>query len=70
MISYTIYIVDDEKTITDGVTMALEDDYRIRAFSDAETAIGQLQEDPPDLILLDIGLPGMNGVNCKKILRI
>ena len=62
-ISYSIYIVDDEITITDGVTMALEDDYQIKAFSDAETAIEQLEEDPPDLILLDIGLPGMNGID-------
>ena len=63
MISYSIYIVDDEQTITDSVTMALEDDYRIKAFSDAEKAIAQLEEDPPDLILLDIGLPGMNGLS-------
>ena len=63
MINYSIYIVDDEKTITDGVTMALEDDYRIKSFSDAETAITHLEKDPPDLILLDIGLPGMNGID-------
>ena len=63
MISYSIYIVDDEKTITDAVTMALEDDFRIKAFSDAEKAIEQLEKDPPDLILLDIGLPGMNGID-------
>ena len=63
MINYSIYIVDDEKTITDGVSMALEDDYRIKAFSDAETAIAHLEKDPPDLILLDIGLPGMNGID-------
>jgi DNA-binding NtrC family response regulator len=62
-ISYSIYIVDDEKTITDGVTMALEDDYRIKAFSDAETAIEELKKETPDLILLDIGLPGMNGID-------
>ena len=48
MIKYSIYIVDDEQTITDSVTMALEDDYRIKAFSDAETAIAQLPKDPPD----------------------
>jgi DNA-binding NtrC family response regulator len=62
-ISYLIYIVDDEKTITDAVSMALEDDYEIKTFSHAEPAIEQLEEDPPDLILLDIGLPGMNGID-------
>ena len=68
-ISYSIYIVDDEKTITDGVTMALEDDYRIKAFSEAETAIEQIEEDPPDLILLDIGLPGMNGIDALRHIK-
>jgi len=69
MISYSIYIIDDEKTITDGVTMALEDDYRIKAFAEAETAIGQLEQDPPDLILLDIGLPGMNGIDALRRIK-
>ena len=69
MISYSIYIVDDEKTITDGVTLALEDDYRIKAFSDAETAIEQLQTETPDLILLDIGLPGMNGIDALRYIK-
>lgn len=69
MISYSIYIVDDEKTITDGVTMALEDDYRIKAFSDAETAIAHLKKETPDLILLDIGLPGMNGIDALRHIK-
>ena len=69
MISYSIYIVDDEQTITDSVTMALEDDYRISAFSDAETAIERLEKDPPDLILLDIGLPGMNGIDALRHIK-
>jgi DNA-binding NtrC family response regulator len=69
MIPYSIYIIDDEKTIRDGVTMALEDDYRITAFSEAETAMGQLEKEPPDLILLDIGLPGMNGIDALRHIK-
>src|SRR5210317_1913861 len=69
MIKYSIYIVDDEQTITDSVTMALADDYQIKAFSDAETAIAQLPKDPPDLILLDIGLPGMNGIDALRHIK-
>ena len=59
---YTIYVVDDEQTIRDGIAMALEADYRVRVFSDAETAIDTMKKDLSDLILLDIGLPGMNGI--------
>jgi len=69
MIQYSIYIVDDEKTIREGVTMALEADYHMEAFSDAETAIEAIDKNPPDLILLDIGLPGMNGIEALSQIK-
>ena len=58
----TLYIVDDEKTIREGIAMALEGRYRVKAFATAEDGIGAMKKEPPDLILLDIGLPGMNGI--------
>jgi len=61
-IRYHLFIVDDEPTIRDGITLALEDDYQITAFGNAEDALKALPQAPPDLILLDIGLPGMNGI--------
>ncbi len=61
MISYSIYIVDDEEIIREGVTMALEADYQVEAFPTAESAMGAIKDNPPDLVLLDIGLPGMDG---------
>ena len=57
MIHYTIYIIDDEQSIRDGITMTLETDYHVRSFAKAEPAMDALQEDPPDLIQLDVGLP-------------
>jgi DNA-binding NtrC family response regulator len=63
MISYTIYIVDDEKTIRKGITMILKDYYTIEAFATAETAIDAMGDNPPDLVLMDIGLPGMSGID-------
>ena len=62
MIPYSIYIVDDEKAIREGVSMALEADYSVKAFATAESAMDAIKKDLPDLILLDIGLPGMNGI--------
>jgi DNA-binding NtrC family response regulator len=55
-------VVDDEETITQSIKMAIETDYRVLTFADAETAIDAIKKDPPDLVLLDIGLPGISGV--------
>jgi two-component system response regulator AtoC len=62
MIQYSIYIVDDEETIREGITMALEVNYRMKAFATAEGAMDAMKDHPPDLVLLDIGLPGMDGI--------
>ena len=69
MISYSLYIVDDEKVIREGITMAFEFDYQVNAFSTAETAIKALKSSPPDLILLDIKLPGINGINALREIK-
>ncbi|MGB5746621.1 MAG: sigma-54 dependent transcriptional regulator [Desulfobacterales bacterium] len=68
-ISYTIYIVDDEKTIREGVTMALEDIYRIKDFANAESALTALEKELPDLVLLDVGLPGMDGIEALRRIK-
>ena len=69
MISYSIWIVDDEETIRDGVVLALETDYRVRGFGNAESAFEALPVEQPDLLLLDIGLPGMDGITALEKLR-
>jgi len=66
---YSIYIVDDEQTIREGVGMALEADYQVETFSTAETAIDAMENGPPDLVLLDIGLPGMDGIKALGIIK-
>lgn len=69
MIAYSVYVVDDEQTIREGITMALEADYQTRAFSTAEAAMVAIKENPPDLVLLDIGLPGMNGIEALRKIK-
>lgn len=69
MIPYSIYVVDDEQSIREGITMALESDYRVEAFSSAETALEAVSKNPPDLVLLDIGLPGMDGMEALREIK-
>jgi CheY-like chemotaxis protein len=41
----------------------------VKEMPDAETAIAEMEHFPPDLILCDINLPGMSGVDCIRAIR-
>jgi DNA-binding response OmpR family regulator len=47
----------------------LEDHWRLHIFNDGQSAKDQIPELAPHLILLDVGLPGLDGVSLFKILR-
>jgi len=70
MTPYSIYIVDDEAVARNGLKLALKKkNYNVQAFESAESALKAIDEDPPDLVLLDIGLPGMSGVEALEIIK-
>lgn len=69
MISYSIYVVDDEEVAREGVGLALKKDHQVKTFPTAEAALEAMENDPPDLILLDIGLPGMSGIEALKEIK-
>ena len=69
MISYSVYIIDDEQSIRDALTFGLGNHYRLRTFANAEDGIIGIKEETPDLVLLDIGLPGMDGVTALKEIK-
>ena len=65
----TILIVDDEPTTRYALRRAFESKYRIAEADSAETARDSLLSEKPDLILLDVVLPGMDGLTFLKTLR-
>jgi DNA-binding NtrC family response regulator len=69
MITDTIFVIDDEQSIRDGISMSLVPAYRVLTFAAAEEALASMSEAPPDLILLDIGLPGMSGIQALEEIR-
>ncbi len=70
MSAYSIYIVDDEALARNGLKLALKKkNYSVQAFGTAESALKAIDRNPPDLVLLDIGLPGMSGVEALEIIK-
>lgn len=65
----TILVVDDEKEIAELVEIYLvSDGYRVLKASDAREGLGILEKEEVHLVLLDIMMPGMNGLEmCEKI---
>src|SRR5271156_2903450 len=58
----TILIVDDEPAARYGLRRALEAKYRVVEADSTETARGALKTEQPDLVLLDVVLPGQSGL--------
>src|SRR5258708_2442018 len=64
-----LLIVDDTPDTLQLLSDVLEDEgYHIRALNDSEKVIETVRGDPPDLILLDINMPGLNGYEvCERL---
>ncbi|MBI4008352.1 MAG: sigma-54-dependent Fis family transcriptional regulator [Planctomycetes bacterium] len=58
----TILIVDDEQTILESFRIILKDNYRVLTANSGEKAFKVLDEELPDLMILDLKMPGMGGM--------
>jgi DNA-binding response OmpR family regulator len=62
-----ILLVDDDALMRRSLAFNLEQaGYRVSAAANAEDGLALARRDPPDLILLDIGLPGMDGLDALR----
>jgi two-component system response regulator ChvI len=66
----TIALVDDDKNILASVTMLLEQEgYHVRSYTDGASAVTALTATPPDMAILDIKMPRMDGMEVLRRLR-
>jgi two-component system, OmpR family, KDP operon response regulator KdpE len=65
-----ILVVDDERQIRRALKDALVDEgYTVVTAESGEEAVRAVEEAPPDLIVLDLGLPGMSGLEVCRAIR-
>ena len=66
----TIALVDDDRNILTSVSIALEaEGYRIMTYTDGASALEGFKTSPPDLAILDIKMPRMDGMELLRRLR-
>jgi sigma-B regulation protein RsbU (phosphoserine phosphatase) len=64
-----ILIVDDVRTNVDVLVEALRGDYKLNVALNGESALRSIEKTPPDLVLLDIMMPGLDGYEVCRRLR-
>jgi DNA-binding response OmpR family regulator len=66
----TVLVVDDEQTVRDTVALRLQQDgHRVITAADGAEALRQFRSERPDLILLDLMLPELSGIEITRIVR-
>src|SRR5215213_2828114 len=67
--SISLIIVDDLDEVREGLVnfIRLANDFEVAgAFNNAETALKKIPLLQPDIVIMDINLPGMNGIECIR----
>jgi two-component system response regulator ChvI len=66
----TIAVIDDEHDVLTSVSIALElESYKVRTYGDAASALGAFRTSEPDLAIVDVEMPRMDGMEMLRRLR-
>ena len=66
----TVFLVDDDKNILTSLTMLLETEgFKVNTFSDGESGLKGILDENPDVAVVDIKMPRLNGIELLKKLR-
>jgi two-component system response regulator TtrR len=66
-IASTVYIVDDDDAVRDSLRWLLEaNSYRVRAYASAESFLAEYDEQQPGVLIVDVRMPGMSGLELQE----
>ena len=65
----TILIVDDDKSIRYSLKRMMEGNYSVLTAQNGEEALSRVRENPPDLVIMDIKMPGKSGIEVLKEIK-
>ena len=66
---HTILIVDDDKSIRYSLKRMMEGNFSVLTAQNGEEALNRFKENPPDLVIMDIKMPGQNGIDVLKEIK-
>ncbi|KJR41693.1 response regulator receiver protein [Candidatus Magnetoovum chiemensis] len=70
MSGINLLIIDDEEDFMSALSERLElRRYKVRTVNSAEAAFGEVKRQVPEVVLLDLKMPGMHGIEVLKILK-
>jgi len=65
-----LLVVDDDRAVREALRRTLTlAGYEVEAVADGEQALGQIAQSPPDAVILDIGMPGIDGLEVARQAR-
>ena len=65
-----VLLIEDEPNIIEAISFILSrDGWTVHTHADGETAVARVRERPPDLLILDVMLPGTDGLTICRELR-
>jgi len=65
----TVLIIDDDRGPRESLRMLLKKDYHVLTADSVDTGLELLKQHPPDVVILDIRMPGKNGIEGLKAIR-